>query len=180
MFRLIKTQRLILKPFSKSDFDQFVEEMLTDPKVVQFYYSYQELNTIKEVRVKALKDFWEHFEESRNDYGLEIWSGKRTDDPDGFVGWCGLLHTELTIKYGGPELQYMLAGGTHGNGYATEMAKAVLENIQKMKGINKIIATVDIPNIASIRVLEKLQFELVDQIDAYGSSEMYLYQKFLK
>ena len=39
-----------------------------------------------------------------------------------------------------------------------------------------IIATVDIPNTGSIRVLEKLGFRREGQIEAYGSFEMYLYR----
>ena len=40
---VIETQRLKVKPFEQTDFEVFVHEMLTDPRVVEFYYSYQDL-----------------------------------------------------------------------------------------------------------------------------------------
>jgi RimJ/RimL family protein N-acetyltransferase len=67
----------------------------------------------------------------------------------------------------------MISGDTFGQGFATEAAAAVLK--QASPDLN-IIATVDIPNVGSIRVLEKLGFECEGQIHAYGSSEMYLYK----
>jgi RimJ/RimL family protein N-acetyltransferase len=125
------------------------------------------------IRRQAEEDFWEYFEESRNDFGLEIYAIRTTGDDGEFIGWTGLLHTSLTDLYGGLELQYMISGDTFGQGFATEAAAAVVENASPDL---KIIATVDIPNVGSIRVLEKLGFEREGQIEAYGSSEMYLYR----
>jgi RimJ/RimL family protein N-acetyltransferase len=172
----ILTQRLILNPFSMSDFDIFVSDILTDSRVVEFYYSYKKMSNIDRIYDKAKKEFWEHFEKSRIDYDLEVWAARNISNKKEFVGWCGLLHTELSLKYGGPELQYMIAGNAHGNGYATELASAVLAYATKGK-LKSVIATVDIPNIGSIKVLEKIGFEHLEKIEAYGSTDMYLYQK---
>ncbi len=175
--KVIQTQRLILNSFSKSDFDTFVTDMLTDSRVVEFYFSYKNMSNIDQIRAKARKEFWEHFEESRMEYGLDVWAARSTRDKKKFIGWGGLLHTELSLKYGAPELQYMISGNVHGNGYATEIASAVLQYAEEKGGLSSIIATVDIPNIGSVRVLEKLGFEHVGKIEAYGSTEMYLYRK---
>jgi len=174
--KVIKTERLILNPFSSSDFDTFVTDMLTDSRVVEFYYSYKKMSNIDLIHSKAKKEFWEHFEESRIDYGLDVWAARIITNSDKFIGWGGLLHTELSQKYEGPELQYMIAGNAHGKGYATELASAVLSYAKK-GGLKSVIATVDIPNIGSIKVLKKLGFEHVGKIDAYGSAAMYLYRK---
>lgn len=176
--KVIKTERLILNPFSRSDFDTFVTDMLTDSRVVEFYYSYKKMSNIDLIHSKAKKEFWEHFEESRIEYGLDIWAARSSSDKNEFIGWGGLLHTELSLKYEGPELQYMIAGNAHGNGYATELASAVL-GYAKNGGLKSVIATVDIPNIGSIKVLEKLEFEYGGKIEAYGSADMYLYRKTL-
>jgi RimJ/RimL family protein N-acetyltransferase len=63
----------------------------------------------------------------------------------------------------------------HGKGYATELAGEVLQHAVDALGLDYVIATVDIPNVASIRVLEKLGFRPEGQITAYGSDQMYLY-----
>ena len=87
------------------------------------------------------------------------------------------LHSSISDEYGGPELQFMIASRAFGQGYATEAAAKVLDDAREQKLAPKIIATVDIPNVGSIRVLEKLQFEFIAQVESYGSTEMYLYAK---
>jgi RimJ/RimL family protein N-acetyltransferase len=173
----INTSRLMLTPFSLVDLVLFVQDMLTDPRVVEFFYSYKEMKDLNQIHSKAIVDFWEHFEEGRRNYDLEVWAVREHDERNTFIGWCGLLHTELSGQYGGPELQYMIAGDAHGKGYATEIATAVLKNAKNQLGKITVIATVDIPNAASCKVLEKLNFNHIGQIEAYGSKDMYLYRK---
>jgi len=73
----------------------------------------------------------------------------------------------------------MIAGDAHGLGFATELAVRVLQHAKDEIGLESVIATVDIPNTGSIRVLEKLGFEFSGQIESYGSDQMYLYRKSL-
>ena len=161
------------------DFDRFVQDMLTDSRVVEFYYSYRDLEDADEIRTRALTDFWNEFEESRTEHGLHVWAAYEKGMHTALVGWCGLLRGELSKQYGGPELQYMIAGDFHGKGFATELARAVLEHAAEAKIAGSAIATVDIPNRGSVRVLEKLGFEREGRIHAYGSDDMYLYRKAL-
>lgn len=162
---------------SHDDFELFVRDILTDPRVVEHYHSYRGLFDMQQIRVRAEKDFWQHFEASRKKSGCEIWSIFEGPTPgdDAFIGWAGLVHTALSDRYGSPELQYMLSSRAFGRGYATEAARLVIDDARERKLTPKIIATVDIPNKRSIRVLEKLGFEFGGQIEAYSSSEMYLY-----
>jgi RimJ/RimL family protein N-acetyltransferase len=73
----------------------------------------------------------------------------------------------------------MLSSKVHGLGYATEAAAEILRDAQRRKLARELIAVVDIPNIGSIRVLEKLEFRRVGQVNAYGSADKYLYTKLL-
>jgi RimJ/RimL family protein N-acetyltransferase len=174
----LKTERLTLEPMSQEYFDIFVRDMLTDPKVVEHYHSYRGLFDLQQIRVRAAKDFWEHFEQTRVTTPFEIFSifeGLGASIPNSFVGWAGLLQSSLSEEHGGPELQYMIASRAFGKGYATEASAAVMQDAGERKLTSKVIATVDIPNEGSIRVLDKLKFEIAGQIDSYGSSEMYLY-----
>ena len=175
----MKTERLVLKPMSHDEFELFVRDLLTDPKVVEHYHSYSELFDLQQIRVRAEKDFWEYFEKSRAATGFEVWSVFETygpPKPEFFIGWTGLLQTELSEEYGGPELQFMLTSRVFDKGFATEAAAKVLQDARERKLTPKVIATVDIPNKSSIRVLEKLGFDLVGQVYAYGSPDMYLYE----
>lgn len=178
MERQLKTERLTLEPMSMQYFDIFVRDMLTDPKVVEHYHGFRGLFDLQQIRVRAARDFWDHFEQSRATTAYEIFSifeGSGAPDREAVIGWAGLLHSSLSDQYGGPELQYMIASRAFGKGYATEASLAVLDEARERQLTPKIIATVDMPNIGSIRVLEKLQFALVGQIEAYGSDDMYLY-----
>ncbi|MDH3401808.1 MAG: GNAT family N-acetyltransferase [Chromatiales bacterium] len=173
---VIETPRLRISPFSHRDFEVFVGTMLTDPRVVEFYYSYKNLSDLDAIRHKAKSDFWDEFEVSRDGYAWPTWSAYERSKPEVMVGWCGLLHGELSATRGKPELQYMIAGDSHGKGYATEFAAAVLRQAASDNTADSVVATVDIPNVGSIRVLEKLGFERAGMIHAYGSDEMYLYE----
>jgi RimJ/RimL family protein N-acetyltransferase len=181
--RELATSRLRLEPLSRPAFNAFVEKILTDPKVVEFYPAYQQMRDMDTLHADAERDFWDHFEESRANTDLEIWGLFERDESklpnQQFCGWVGILETELTSHYGCPELQYMLSSKVHGLGYATEAAAEVLRDARQKKLTPEVIAVVDIPNIGSIRVLEKLEFRRVGQVNAYGSPDMYLYTKSL-
>jgi len=177
------TSRLKLEPLSRAAFNLFVEKILTDPKVVEFYPAYQQMRDMDTLHADAERDFWNHFEESRANTDLEIW-GLFERDADKlpeqqFYGWVGVLETELTSHYGCPELQFMLSSKVHGLGYATEAAAEILRDAQQRKLARELIGVVNIPNIGSIRVLEKLEFRRVGQVNAYGSADKYLYTKSL-
>ena len=177
------TSRLKLEPLSRAAFNLFVEKILTDPKVVEFYPAYQQMRDMDTLHADAERDFWNHFEESRTNAGLEIWGLFERDTNklpnQQFYGWVGVLETELTSHYGCPELQFMLSSKVHGLGYATEAAAEILRDAQQRKLARELIGVVDIPNIGSIRVLEKLEFRRVGQVNAYGSSDKCLYTKSL-
>jgi RimJ/RimL family protein N-acetyltransferase len=62
-----------------------------------------------------------------------------------------------------PQLLYALAPGTTGRGYAAEMVAAVVE-IAFDLGAPRVVATVDEPNVGSLRLLERLGFRLVAEL----------------
>ena len=177
------TSRLRLEPLTRPAFNVFVEKILTDPQVVAFYPDYQQMRDMDTLHADAERDFWDHFEESRANTDLEIWGLFERDanklPHEQICGWAGILETELTSHYGCPELQYMLSSRVHGLGYATEAAAEVLRDAQQRSLVPEVMAVVDIPNIGSIRVLEKLEFRRVGQVNVYDSPDMYLYTKSL-
>ena len=54
------------------------------------------------------------------------------------------------------DLGYVLSREYWGRGYATEAAKAVFEWAARLEGVQRIWATCDVDNVASVRVLEKI------------------------
>ncbi len=73
------------------------------------------------------------------------------------VGFCGLVHPggqrEVEIKYAFLKRRW-------GRGYATEVVPAMLAHAAAAHGINRVIATVALANIASQRVLLKSGLQL--------------------
>jgi RimJ/RimL family protein N-acetyltransferase len=176
MPRQLKSARLTLAPLSHDDFELFVRDMLTDPKTVAHFPAYRELFDLQQMRVRAERDFWRYFETSNRKYGYEIWSifEGPAPKPEAFIGWAGLVHGALSDQYGGPELQYMLTSRVFGKGYGTEAARLVMDDARQRQLAPKLISVTEIGNKASIRLLEKLGFEFVAEVEAYNS-DMYLY-----
>jgi RimJ/RimL family protein N-acetyltransferase len=73
-----------------------------------------------------------------------------------FIGYCGLIIGRTTVAE--PEIAYELLQRVHGNGYATEAARAVLD-AAIATGRRRLWSTVRAWNARSFRVLEKLGFE---------------------
>ena len=73
------------------------------------------------------------------------------------AGFCGFL--EIPSVHAEPQLVYALVEQFTGKGYATEMARAMIDDARASGGFDEIIAVVDGVNAASVRVLEKLGCE---------------------
>jgi len=89
------------------------------------------------------------------------------------VGFCGFL--VIPSISAEPQLVYALQERFTGLGYATEMARAAIEDARAAGGFDEIIAGVDAVNAASIRVLENLDFERTAMLPgAFG--DMFTYR----
>ncbi len=80
----------------------------------------------------------------------------RRREADDFIGYCGLIVGRSTVAE--PEIAYELFKRVHGNGYATEAARAVVD-AAIATGRKRLWSTVGPWNTPSLRVLEKLGFE---------------------
>ena len=67
------------------------------------------------------------------------------------IGFCGFVPAS-----DGAEIGWRLAKEYWGRGLATEAARAVLKHGFETLGFRRLIATVQSPNLASIRIVEKL------------------------
>ena len=86
--------------------------------------------------------------------GVGLWLGFESPASEP-IGFCGFLELPAAA---GPQLVYALLERLTGRGYATEMARASIEEA-RLNGFTEIVAGVDAVNVASVRVLEKLGFE---------------------
>ena len=87
--------------------------------------------------------------------GIHLLTLRRRDDPGTFLGYCGLVIGRASIEE--PEIAYELLRSAHGNGYATEAAKAVIAAAEAT-GRRRLWSTLRSWNTPSFRVLEKAGF----------------------
>ena len=72
------------------------------------------------------------------------------------MGFCGFI--VFPTMHPDPQLVYAMVDRFSGTGYATEMAHAAIAEARKRPEFREIIASVDVVNSASLRVLSKLGF----------------------
>jgi RimJ/RimL family protein N-acetyltransferase len=94
-----------------------------------------------------------------------------------FVGEVGLADFKRDIAptmRGGPELGFALAPRFHGRGYATESARAVLAWADAQLSYPASVCLVDPRNHASLRVVEKCGYQVLEQGTYGGRPALFL------
>lgn len=137
----LQTERLILRPWADADADELralhAERGGGTPT----------LDETRELIARGLT--------SADADGIALLPVQRRAEGD-FIGYCGLLVGRASLDE--PEIAYELFERVHGNGYATEAARAVLD-AAIATGRTRLWSTVRTWNTASFRVLDKLGFE---------------------
>jgi RimJ/RimL family protein N-acetyltransferase len=137
----LETERLIMQPWAESDADALralhTERGGGTPT----------LDQTREIIANGLA--------SAAETGIALLPIRRRTEGD-FIGYCGLTIGRATIDE--PEIAYELFERVHGNGYATEAARAVLD-AAIATGRKRLWSTVRTWNTASFRVLDKIGFE---------------------
>jgi ribosomal-protein-alanine N-acetyltransferase len=141
---VLATPRLVLRPLNAADVAA-VHALWTDPDVRRYLWA-DEVVTRDRVR-EVIAASTRHFAAKRDG----LW---RIDDAatGAFVGFAGCREWPA----GGPELTYGLAPAWWGRGLATEAAHGVLAHVFETLGHPVVMAATDPPNVASVRVLERL------------------------
>jgi RimJ/RimL family protein N-acetyltransferase len=141
---VLETTRLQLRPCQIEDI-QLVHTLWTNDRIRYFLFDNRVISS-DEAR-SHIEDSLANFEQ----YGYGLWL-VCVRDIDRLVGFAGFLRSEE----GTPSLIYGVHPDRWGYGYATEAASALLSYALDKLALPKVRADVDEPNIASVRVLEKL------------------------
>jgi ribosomal-protein-alanine N-acetyltransferase len=96
--------------------------------------------------------------------------GVRPRDGEELLGFCGFVRLEGMEE---PELGYELTSGAWGRGIATEAVWACLRYAFEVAGLGRVIAGADLPNVASLRVLEKLGMQPAGNLNPRAPEEPY-------
>lgn len=148
---MLHTERLMLRPCTLADLDA-VHELWTDPDIRRFLFDDRPLSR------QEANDFLAPSDESfaQQGYGLWLFFERSGDAPLGqsstIAGFSGLM----AVPDQPPSVVFGTRPPLWGRGYAREATAAVLHYIFDELGLKQVVADVDEPNTASIRVLEGL------------------------
>ena len=158
-----ETDRLILRGYREDDFEPMAE-FFADP-VSQFYGG-----------PCGRDDAWRKFAAYPGHWALRgygPWAIERRDTNE-FIGICGPWYPEGWIE---PEITWALAPGHHGQGFATEAARAALDIAYRDFGWTTAVSVIALANPASAAVAERLGATPESRIEGrYGTADVYRHQ----
>ncbi len=144
---MIRTARLVLRPWRDSDLAPFAEQN-ADPAVMRF---------LSGVLTRAGSDAYaaqaqRHFAET----GFGKWAVEAPGVAP-FIGAVGLSRVKFEAAFTpAVEVAWRLHARYWGQGYATEAARAAIEDGFSRVGLQEIVALTALGNVASARVMERL------------------------
>ena len=149
-FKTIKTERLLLKPYSLED-EKAMIHLLTNEQIKQTFM-------IPDLPTEAARHamFLKLFEWSRSMDHVELGIYLH-EQLIGFIN-------DVTMEQDTIELGFVIDPSFHGQGYATEALMATIAYLFHY-GFKEIIAGAFTHNMASIRVLEKCGLHPTDRVE---------------
>ncbi len=141
---VLTTPRLVLRPFTAGDLDA-AHAMWTAPAMRR--YLWDDVVIGRDVAARVLRASSDDFA-SR---GFGLWRVHERETGE-LIGFCGCRTAGGTE----PELMYGVVPAWWGQGVAVEAGTAVLDHVFSAPGHSAVIAATDPPNLASLRVMQKL------------------------
>ena len=141
----VRTARLILREFVKSDFHA-VHAYSSDPRVTRYLFFGPRDEDSTADYLEGLLASQRERPRTRFELAVEDVASARV------IGACDLSIIERNVV----DLGYMLSIENWGKGLATEIALALIDAAFFDLRADRVISTVDVNNSASIRVLEKI------------------------
>lgn len=159
---VIETERLLLTPYAPGDLES-LHRLWTSPGVRRYLFD-DEIISADFVRDEVASNA-----ESFRSNGWGQWAA-RLKGEDAIAGFSGFrpFHDppELELLFGVAEEHW-------GQGLAGEMARALMAIAFSRWGFERIQGSTDAPNVASIRVMEKLGMRRLKRVIADGLDTVY-------
>ncbi|MBA2369780.1 MAG: GNAT family N-acetyltransferase [Candidatus Protochlamydia sp.] len=144
---ILKTKRLILRPWREEDLESFAQ-LNADPRVMEYFSSVlsrQESNDLAQ-RISAKLE--------KQDWGLWAVSVQNIAD---FIGFIGLAEPSFDAHFTpAVEVGWRLIFDHWGKGYATEGAKAALKYGFETLNHDEIVSFTAVQNMRSRRIMKKI------------------------
>ena len=147
----LKTERLLIRSWQESDVDRYAE-IINNPLVMKYIgsgniqdyeYAKKFISTVMSLEKERRWTLW-------------VVENKYNND---LMGFCGFATWQNNIEIG-----WRLDNIYWRRGYGTEAAMAVLDFGKKAFSFPKIVSIAQKPNIASIRIMQKIGLEFEQKI----------------
>jgi RimJ/RimL family protein N-acetyltransferase len=150
----LETERLVLRRFTEDDVDNLVE-LDRDPDVMHFINGGRPTPR-QEIEREVLPAFLGYYERFA---GYGFWAAVEKTSGR-FLGW---FHFRPAAGAGPDEVElgYRLRKSAWGQGYATEGSRALIDKGFAELGVQRVVASTMVVNVASRRVMEKAGLRLV-------------------
>jgi RimJ/RimL family protein N-acetyltransferase len=157
----IDTHRLCIREMRMDDFDQFYR-LRSDPHTMRYIRKPE----TDPAAVRSSMESWYIYGDQNHPMGVMV---AETKENGQFIGYCVLRHVDFTPG-NDLEIGYTLAPEAWGKGYATEIARALINYAFEGKLATELVAFTHPENAASQHVLAKCGFTLVGQVEVYGTT----------
>lgn len=151
---ILETEHLLVRELTLSDMDALFElysyEGMTD--YMEGLYSYEEEYQYQKAYIENMYHF----------FGYGMWLVFERGETLKLIGRAGVEHREELD--GQLELGYAIGTPWQSRGYATEVCVGILQYVKEQLGFETICSLVQPENTASIRVLEKLGFQMEKEL----------------
>ena len=159
---MIVTQRLVLRPWRDSDLPLFAAQN-ADPIVMRFLPPVLTREESDAYAARAMRHLADH--------GFCKWAVE-APGVSPFIGAVGLTHVRHQMAFTpAVEVAWRLNRQYWGRGYATEAARASLEDGFTRAGLRKIVAMTALGNTDSRKVMERLGMSRSMEFDYPGHPE---------
>ncbi|CAN5803481.1 GNAT family N-acetyltransferase [soil metagenome] len=159
---MLETECLVMRPLSADEMDS-LHRISNEPNVRRYLWDNELVSeaTIKDLIARSERMF------SKEKIGV---FGVRMRGREDLLGFCGFVRLKGMEE---PELWYELTQKAWGRGLATEAARACVRYALEEVGMGRVIAGVDAPNAASVRVIETLGMRYLGNINPGAPREPY-------
>lgn len=145
----LETDRLIVRELSTDDWPA-METMMLDPRITRFMH----LQTWETPEGRRAWFEWTVANQTERVGGNYNWAFVTKDTKD-LVGWIGIGDSDRKELEGDRSVGFMVDPRFWRQGFMTEALTAVLDHEFNVLGVSRVIATCEVENVASARVMEK-------------------------
>ena len=162
---ITETERLVIREIEEDD-APFMNELLNSPGFLK-YIGDRGVRTDEDARVFIRDRYRKSYAD--NGYGLYVVLLREDNTP---VGMCGFVRRD-TLP--GPDLGFAFLPEHESKGYGYDSSIAIMKYGREELGFERVLAITTLDNKASMRLLEKLGFSLLEQTTGADGERLNLF-----